>query len=124
MLPEDDCDSQNVYCLQVLATNHVFDILVKAMASGGELQRIDGEQLPPRKRVGWKSEVEQDCEALGNTSAREKASAAHISQDRLLPGGEEQCSAHGDGAANARSDETTRERLQIHADPSSSAQGR
>lgn len=38
---------------QVLATNHVFDILVKAMGSDGDLQKIEEKALPPRKRPGW-----------------------------------------------------------------------
>lgn len=38
---------------QVLATNHVFDILVKAMGSAGSLQRVEHKTLPPRKRPGW-----------------------------------------------------------------------
>lgn len=38
---------------QVLATNHVFNILVKAMGSNGDLQKIEHQTLPPRKRAGW-----------------------------------------------------------------------
>lgn len=38
---------------QVLATNHVFDILVRAMGSGGDLRTIEAKALPPRKRAGW-----------------------------------------------------------------------
>lgn len=38
---------------QVLATNHVFDILLKAMESEGDLQKVQHTSLPPRKRAGW-----------------------------------------------------------------------
>lgn len=38
---------------QVLATNHVFDILVQAMGAGGNLDKIQEKTLPPRKRAGW-----------------------------------------------------------------------
>eukprot|EP00752_Nemacystus_decipiens_P017701 g15870.t1 len=38
---------------KVLATNHVFDILVQAMGSGGNLEKIQEKTLPPRKRAGW-----------------------------------------------------------------------
>ena len=38
---------------KVLATNHVFDILVRAMSADGDLQKIEHQTLPPRKRAGW-----------------------------------------------------------------------
>lgn len=38
---------------QVLATNHVFGILSRAMASGGDLEKVERKSLPPRKRAGW-----------------------------------------------------------------------
>lgn len=31
----------------------MFDILVRAMGSGGDLQKIEHKTLPPRKRPGW-----------------------------------------------------------------------
>ena len=37
----------------MLATNHVFDILVQAMGAGGNLDKIQEKTLPPRKRAGW-----------------------------------------------------------------------
>lgn len=39
--------------MKVLATNHVFDILVRAMGAEGDLQTIEHHTLPPRKRAGW-----------------------------------------------------------------------
>ena len=42
-----------VCAIQVLAVNHVFEILVRAMESQGDLQKIEERQLPPRKRPGW-----------------------------------------------------------------------
>lgn len=46
---------EHTFCFvfQVLATNHVFDILVRAMGAGGDLGKIEEKALPPRKRAGW-----------------------------------------------------------------------
>lgn len=38
---------------QVMATNHVFDVLIQGMESGGNLQKVEPKSLPPRKRAGW-----------------------------------------------------------------------
>ncbi|CAM9754255.1 unnamed protein product [Ectocarpus sp. 4 AP-2014] len=38
---------------KVLATNHVFDILVRAMGNGGDLEKVEKKALPPRKRANW-----------------------------------------------------------------------
>lgn len=51
----------------MLATNHVFDILVRAMGSDGDLQKIEHETLPPRKRAGWTGGDDR-CRETSNTT--------------------------------------------------------
>lgn len=42
-----------LFRFQVLATNHVFDILLRAMADEGKVGQVEEKALPPRKRAGW-----------------------------------------------------------------------
>lgn len=67
---------------QVLATNHVFDILVQAMGAGGNLEKIEEKTLPPRKRAGWTG---GDDRGPSSKSAAKQEADQQISEESLDP---------------------------------------
>lgn len=71
---------------QVLATNHVFDILVQAMGAGGNLEQIQEKTLPPRKRAGWTG---GDDRGPSSQSAAKQA-GQEIAEGKVKPGSVEE----------------------------------
>lgn len=99
---------------QVLATNHVFDILIRAMASEGDLEKIEHQTLPPRKRAGWTGGDDRGPSSKSTTKpARDpekgqEAGGVPGTDDSLVVGASGESGTNGEGIKSVCESEANR----------------